>query len=256
MAQDAVGAGRQSAPSRAPAPATAIYFDPAQAVAAHALARRLSGQAAAYQPSPGPFPALGWHLFLDAAGLALRKTGERRPFRLTPAAFHRRSAASRLAIARACGAGPGLRLLDATAGWGTDGLTLASLGCDATLAESNPKAFALLEDMARRTRSAARLELIDARSKMPDGFDVICLDPMFERDGKGALPGKPLQILRELTREPGAPPDVGAAELLHLARRCASDRVVLKRRANAPALACPDWQIRGRTVRFDVYRPF
>ena len=255
MAQDAVGGNRQPTQPGAPSSATAIHFAAGHHAAAQRLAQRLSGDTATFAPSAAPFPAVGWHLCLDAAGLALRKTGVRRPFRLTPTTLQRRGAATKLAIARACGARPGLRLLDATAGWGTDGLTLASLGCDATLAERNPKAFALLEDLARNIGNAARAELIDARARMPDGFDVICLDPMFEPDGKGALPAKPLQILRDLTCEPGTPAELGGAELLHLARRYASDRVVLKRRARAPALACPAWQIRGRTVRFDVYRP-
>lgn len=158
-------------------------------------------------------------------------------------------------MARACAAGKGLRVLDAMAGWGTDGLTLARLGCRVRMVEANPLVFALLADRLRRSGLCAEAELADARSRMPspDGerYDVVYLDPMFPPTNKTALPAKPLQVLREVVGE--EPADVPG--LLELARRCALSRVVMKQRAHGPAVGNPDWQVGGRTVRFDVYKP-
>ena len=231
------------------APSTPIRFAPGQEAAAAALAARLSTAGAPYQSSSAPLPQTGWHLHLDARGIALRKAGEAKPFRLEAAPLKR--PARELGIARACGAQRGVKLLDATAGWGTDGLTLALLGCAATLVECSPRAFPLLEDLAQRSGLPARIHLGDARTHMADGFDVIYLDPMFEPHPKSALPGKALQVLRDIAGEaPAAPID-----LLALARRHARSRVVLKRRARSRPLVAPNWQIKGRTVRFDVYLP-
>ena len=146
-------------------------------------------------------------------------------------------------------------MLDATAGWGTDGLALARLGCHVRMLETNPQVFAMLDDRLRRTGVRAATEWADARSRMrsPDGerYDVVYLDPMFPPRNKTALPARPLQVLREIVGDEA--PD--ASELLALARRRALSRVVMKQRAHGPAVGQPDWRVIGRTVRFDVYRP-
>ena len=146
-------------------------------------------------------------------------------------------------------------MLDATAGWGTDGLALARLGCDVRMLETHPRVFAMLDDRLRRSGVRAATEWADARSRMrrADGerYDVVYLDPMFPPRNKTALPARPLQVLREIVGEDA--PD--ASELLALARRCARGRVVMKQRAHGPAVGEPDWRITGRTIRFDVYRP-
>ena len=231
--------------------ATPIHFAAGLDAPTLALAARLSAAGTPYRACPAPLPEGGWQLHLDANGLALAKAGEKQPFRLDAAPLLRRTKARDSGIARAVGAGPGVKLFDATAGWGTDGLTLARLGCSATLVECAPLAFALLEDLARRSGIDAHIQFGDARMCMAEGFDVIYLDPMFEPRSNPALPGKALQVLREVAGEPPATP----LELLALARHHAQERVVLKRRARSRPLATPHWQIRGRTVRFDVYRP-
>ena len=148
-----------------------------------------------------------------------------------------------------------MRVLDAMAGWGTDGLTLARLGCRVRMLEVSPLVFAMLTDRLRRGGLCAETELADARawmrSRHGERHDVVYLDPMFPPRNKTALPAKPLQVLREIVGE--EPRDV--PELLELARRCALSRVVMKQRAHGPAVSDPDWQVTGRTVRFDVYRP-
>ena len=80
------------------------------------------------------------------------------------------------------------------------------------------------------------------------------LIPMFPAHGKTALPGKRMQVTRAL---PGAETDMSTDELLcwiEAGRTAARRRVVLKRRLKDPVVGSPDWQIKGRSVRFDVYR--
>jgi 16S rRNA (guanine1516-N2)-methyltransferase len=157
-----------------------------------------------------------------------------------------------------------LKVLDATAGLGRDGFTLAALGAAVTLAERNHTVCALLHDAHRRalalaaTRDAAsRIEIIeaDARAVLAGGtadhrWDVVYLDPMYPDDGKAALPSKEMQILRDLTDG-----DDDADSLLAPALACARVRVVVKRPPKAPWLAReePSMSIGSTQLRFDVY---
>ncbi|MCY4056729.1 MAG: class I SAM-dependent methyltransferase [Gammaproteobacteria bacterium] len=168
----------------------------------------------------------------------------------------------RLALARACDARPGLRVHDALAGWGTDGLVLAVLGCRVHLSERNAEVYRILDSRLHaesRRLPLARPDFInweheDARDRWRAGgvFDVVYLDPMFGDHPKTALPAKQMQMLANLAGEMAAAEIV---ELIEEARGVASSRVVVKRRARAAAIGRPDWQIRARSVRFDVYLP-
>ena len=168
----------------------------------------------------------------------------------------------RLALARACDARPGLRVHDALAGWGTDGLVLAALGCRVHLSERNAEVHRILDSRLRAEPGrllgarpgAISWEHEDARDRWraPGDFDVVYLDPMFGEHPKTALPAKQMQVLANLADEVSAGEIV---ELIEAARRVASSRVVVKRRAGAEVLGRPDWQIRARSVRFDVYLP-
>ena len=168
----------------------------------------------------------------------------------------------RLALARACDARPGLRIHDALAGWGTDGLVLAALGCRVHLSEKNAEVYRILDSRLRvesdrllgAQPDSLSWENEDARDRWRAGgdFDVVYLDPMFGAHPKTALPAKQMQVLATLAGEMSAGEIV---ELIEEARRVASSRVVVKRRARAAALGRPDWQIRARSVRFDVYLP-
>ena len=153
----------------------------------------------------------------------------------------------------------GLEILDATAGLGRDGFTLAALGARVTLAERNPTVASLLADARERAlldpataEAAARTGIVhaDARKLMgpPAGFDVVYLDPMYPERGKAALAKKELQLLRELT---GGDPDADALLAAANARR----RVVVKRPLAAPPLAgrAPSLALRGTQARFDIY---
>ena len=94
----------------------------------------------------------------------------------------------------------------------------------------------------------------DARDRWrEDGrFDVVYLDPMFGEHPKTALPAKPMQVLATLGRHIS---NSEVVDLIDDARRIALSRVVIKRRASAATLGQPDWRIRARSVRFDVYLP-
>ena len=156
-------------------------------------------------------------------------------------------------MARACTAAPGVRVHDAFAGWGTDGLVLAALGCVVHMSERNPEVYRLLRCRLRESagkRVTSALEDARTRWRQPGAFDVVYLDPMFGEHPKTALPAKHMQVLAEL-----AAPVENLEAALEAARRIALARVVVKRRAAAKALLRPDWQVQGSSVRFDVYRP-
>lgn len=206
-------------------------------------------RSAGFVTTTTPPPSSGWYLGLDQDSLVLRNRDGAARFRPDAAPMAR--GRGPMAIARACGARAGLTVLDAMAGWGADGLALAGAGCAVTMTESHPMVFAMLVDLLERCAPHVRVELEDARRRIPAGFDVVYLDPMFEPRRKTALPGKPMQVLRDVVGRDA--PDL--AGTLALARRHARERVVLKRHTHASAVGAPDWRIPGRTVRFDVYRP-
>jgi 16S rRNA (guanine1516-N2)-methyltransferase len=168
------------------------------------------------------------------------------------------AAGRRQPLARAVGLhkNPALSVLDANAGLGRDGYTLAALGAEVTLVERHPTVAALLRDALSRAEGGElgrRLRLLetDARTAFASGhWDVVYLDPMYPDDGKTALPGKDMQILRELTGG-----DSDADELLQPALACARLRVVVKRPPHAPWIAGskPAMSITSTQLRFDVY---
>lgn len=158
---------------------------------------------------------------------------------------------------------PGLHVVDATAGLGRDGFTLAALGARVTMIERQPLVVALLRDAHARVRdgadavlreAAARVEIVeaDAAQLLGSGLlsaDAIYLDPMYAGEGRRALPQKEMQLLRELN---GGDPD--AALLLQIARHRAP-RVAVKRPLKSPWLdeSKPQAVIEGTQARFDVY---
>lgn len=198
-----------------------------------------------------------FHLAYDGTKLELIRRGDAKGLWVDRTEIERRLTGPFL-LGRACGMrqGWGMRLLDATAGLGVDGLSLALSGQQVHLVERNPLLWALLHDLLDRlgaVASGARLTHGDSRELLGDGgdrYDVIYFDPMFPARAKTALPGKRMQYLAALLGE-GMPLDEGTIEQ---ARERASSRVVLKRRARDPQLGRPDWTIRGRSVRYDVYR--
>lgn len=207
-----------------------------------------------------PEPGDGMLLWAGVDGLRLLRRDGRRleSLRLTATDVQRRARQGD-ELLRACGltGGPTGReaptVLDAMAGWGIDALVLAARGCAVTLVERHPVVSAMQEDLVVRCGAT------DARCLWGDGYevmaampgcDVVYLDPMFPERRKGALPGKRMQWLTHLAAADTRPLD----QWLEAARALARSRVVLKRRRTDPPVAPPDWQIVGRSVRYDVFR--
>ncbi len=153
--------------------------------------------------------------------------------------------------------------VDATAGLGFDAWALALMGIEVLAWERHASVFALLQDALRRARldpgmsdAAARirveradaLERLRALERKPD---LVLLDPMYGGERGAAKPSKAMQALAAVA---GA--DADADLLLPLAIAAATRRVVVKRARLAPPLAGrePDWCVRGKVLRFDVYR--
>ncbi len=184
-------------------------------------------------------------------------------------------------LARACNLAPRqpIRLLDAMAGWGVDGLALQMRGAKVVQVERNPGAWALLHDLRRRfgySTQPTDLRCADAWQVLQDSpaaaVEVVYLDPMFAPRKKTALPNKRLQLLAQVTNvhpeNPSASlqvaqagPDEGAVvveptlgEWIAAAQQVASTRVVVKRRLKDPPMQpSPAWQLKGKTVRYDCY---
>ena len=136
-------------------------------------------------------------------------------------------------------------VLDLTAGWGADSLTLAAHGQQVTMLEQNSLLCAILacslERLALDERGheiARRLTLTkaNARDFLQDldagqDFDCIYLDPMFPAHKSGAKPGGEMQILQTLTGNS----DIESCFELSLQK--ARRRVVVKRPLKAPAFS-------------------
>jgi 16S rRNA (guanine1516-N2)-methyltransferase len=163
------------------------------------------------------------------------------------------------AVLNACKPKPGLKILDATAGFGRDAAVLASAGADVLMCERAPMLQALLRDGLKRLNpsSGLQLDLIsqDAKDYLTSLDkahypDVIYIDPMHPARTKSARVKKDLDALQRLL---GA--DANPMALLTCARAHVNLRVVLKWPARSPALLQPNHVIEGKTVRFDVYLP-
>jgi 16S rRNA (guanine1516-N2)-methyltransferase len=158
-------------------------------------------------------------------------------------------------LGRACGVDRGSRLqvLDATAGLGIDGLALSRRGAVVHLVEREPVLWALLKDFLRRLREPDVMLTLSDSKRLLEGegeYDVVYFDPMFPHRRKSALPGKRMQYLGALL-DNSTPFDM---DVIPFAQSRARSRVVLKRRLKDPVVVPADWTVRGRTVRYDVYR--
>lgn len=169
----------------------------------------------------------------------------------------RRDEGKKQGLVRACKPVKGMRIIDATAGWGRDAAILSSFGSEVLMLERQPMMAALLTDGLRRIlpASSLKLSLVHADTKdylqslAEDEYpDVIYIDPMHPVRQKSALVKKDMQILQRLI---GSDDDVSA--LIQLAITRTRHRVVVKWPQRLPAILQPDSSIEGKTVRFDVY---
>ncbi len=202
-------------------------------------------------------------LFVTAERLALKIPG----FSLLFADFtlaswsQRRSEGKKQGLVRACKPAKGLKIIDATAGWGRDAAILASLGAEVTMLERHPVMAALLADALEhrapldKQQMQLSLKETDAYSYLDhlakkDYPDVIYIDPMHPERNKSALVKKDLQALQQMI---GA--DQDALELIKLATTRVKQRVVVKWPQKTKSLLTTNSCIEGKTVRFDIYSP-
>jgi len=186
-------------------------------------------------------------------------------------AYRRRQQSFHSDLARAIGVLSNIKpvVWDVTAGFGADGFGLANLGCKLKLLERNPVVHCLLENGLQRAKDYAdvnedgglagilsRIDLLNVDSKtflqgqIIERPDVIYIDPMFPERTKSAKVKKGMQFFHQLVGS-----DNDSSELMELALQCALYRVVVKRPLHAELLSAriPNHQIKGKTVRFDVY---
>ena len=217
----------------------------------HRIPAERYAQAFALQQVDRPPQLPGYHLYYDETGMALMGAQVAKSFRLHLGRVKARVGQS-LLLARACAAGRRPSLADLMAGWGTDGLCLALRGCAVTLVERSPLVWAMLDEFVLRHRLPAKVVLGDAGAwcaAHPKAVDLAYLDPMHSPRRKAALPEQAMQHLRVLAWQDG----LELAQRIEQAKAAARQRVVVKRRVGAPAVAKPSWQLHGRRVRFDVY---
>ena len=173
--------------------------------------------------------------------------------------LRRREAGKAQGLIKACRPRPGLRIVDATAGWGRDAALLASFGAEVIMVERQPVMAALLADALKHLDAtvgvALNLSLVSAdavsylQSLAPADYpDVIYIDPMHPARQKSALVKKDMQVLQQLI---GA--DLDALALLQQALRFARQRVIVKWPQQLPPLLPTSHSIQGKTVRFDSY---
>ena len=149
-------------------------------------------------------------------------------------------------------------VLDATGGFGLDSMLMRRWGCNVTVLERSPVMFALLLDGLKRfgqtfpeTSAVAVLkqDFLDY-ALVAGGVDIVYLDPMFPPRNKSARPNKRAQYLAALLGEEADPGYLD--RLVETALQLARKRVVVKRRRSDPNTIEFDWQIVGRSVRFDI----
>ena len=159
-------------------------------------------------------------------------------------------------------------VLDLTAGLGSDGFVLASLGCDLVMLERNPIVYQLLKNGLDTAKQASvddsDLALIINRIKCHQVNsldylntltsekypDVIYIDPMFPSRKKSARVKKEMQALHQIV---GA--DEDASEILENALNKAIYRIVVKRPAHSDYLGMikPNYSLEGKSTRYDIF---
>ena len=156
-----------------------------------------------------------------------------------------------------------LTIVDATAGLGEDALLLAAAGHRVFLFERDPVIAALLKDALNRANGdpllkdiAGRMTLfcedsIPALSRLSFRPDAVFLDPMFPGRQKSGLVKKKFQLLHLLEK-----PCEDEKALLSAAFLARPGKIIVKRPENGPYLSGkkPDYELKGKNIRYDVYK--
>jgi 16S rRNA (guanine1516-N2)-methyltransferase len=175
--------------------------------------------------------------------------------------YKRRGEGKKQGLVRACKPTIGLKIIDATSGWGRDSAVLASFGAEVLMLERHPVMAALLADALSnqcqldKQKMHLTLHHGDAYTYLNnlqkvDYPDVIYIDPMHPERNKSALVKKDMQALQQMIGV-----DNDALELIQLAVTRVKQRVVVKWPQKSKALLATHTCIAGKTVRFDIYTP-
>lgn len=191
-------------------------------------------------------------LWYGSRGLALYSPGIERPYRLEWSSY--RPAPM---VARALGQPQGAHILDACAGFGSDTMHLTAHN-RVCFVDRNLIVCLMLSEFLTRSDIQAEVRWAEAETVLgaDTRWDLIYLDPMFPARSKTALPKIDMQHLRAVQSDtPGAATEHANNEQALLARALGNGarKTVLKRRLKDPLLAKPTSQLRGRSVRFDVF---
>jgi 16S rRNA (guanine1516-N2)-methyltransferase len=201
----------------------------------------------------------------DGGYALIDQSGRQRPLRIDFAStrlHHRRSRGGTELLAKAAAVSGGMRVLDCTAGLGTDSFVLASRGCHVDMVERSHTLYLMLEDALVRARKDEGVKAIVERMSLMRGDacyvmdrltyvpDVVIIDPMFPSRRKHAEVRGELQFLQRLL---GKQEDAVALVRCAIATGC--KRVVLKRPlvgGHDPSLQ-PTFSVKGKASRFDVF---
>lgn len=161
----------------------------------------------------------------------------------------------------------GMSVMDGTAGFGHDGLILASTGASVMMMERHPLMALLLlfehEWMSRQVnwqKLLSRIQIyhgdfLDAKlmATLPK-VDMVYLDPMFPKNSYSSKVNKNMQVLHDLSSPPSGDDE---SLLLNMAKQQLSHqgKIIVKRPILAPYLAKehPIQSIANDAVRFDRY---
>ncbi|MCW8397820.1 class I SAM-dependent methyltransferase [Legionella sp. PATHC038] len=200
-------------------------------------------------------------LYVSETGLSLKMPGFSPIFAEFSAAFwsKRKSEGKKQGLVRACKPTAGLKIIDATAGWGRDSAILASFGAEVLMLERHPVMASLVLDGLLR-RSDEDQQQLNLKFLDEDAYsylssldeqnypDVIYIDPMHPERNKSALVKKEMQALQQLIG-----PDEDAQRLIQLALQRTKQKVVVKWPQKTKPLLPAHAAVEGKTVRFDIY---
>lgn len=143
-------------------------------------------------------------------------------------------------------------IIDATCGLGGDSLLFAYFGLSILSFEQSELLYTLIDFEIERFKERTKLTWQHRQGDFLDSnqaAQIVYLDPMYSASAsKKTLPSKEMQLLRAMDL-----PETEPIELLEMAKTRASNRVVVKRPVKAPQIAKPDFNLTGKSTRYDVY---
>ena len=166
-------------------------------------------------------------------------------------------------LIKAVGIGKGKRpsILDGTGGLGSDGFLMASTGCKVSLFERDKVIYELLKDGLRRYAAkdsngkevSKRIQIenkdfLESKT-LTNRYEVVYLDPMFPMSKTQPFKKANVVFTGIFTAENNGD------QMLSVAKRIATKRIVVKRGIRSPTLTNHDVDMvyRGNSNRFDIY---